>query len=229
MGVVISTEYLKGGHLLFPPQVLVIASLVAAASAAPQYAAAPVVVKATGDLAEPPVYAYNYGVNDDYSGAQFSQNEQRDGYATSGSYTVALPDGRVQTVKYADNGDGVTQEVTYEGVAGNYGPAPVKVVAHAPVTVAHAPVVHHAVAHAPLVHSVAHAPIISHAPFTIAPPTIAHPALAHPALSHPALAHPAFAHPAISHPALAHPTFAHPALAHPLTLAHPSVAVSHLG
>merc|ERR1712025_63236 len=193
--VVINTQYLKGGHLLFPPQVLVIASLVAAASAAPQYAAAPVVVKATGDLAEPPVYAYNYGVNDDYSGAQFSQNEQRDGYATSGSYTVALPDGRVQTVKYADNGDGVTQEVTYEGVAGNYGPAPV---------------VHHAVAHAP---------IISHAPVAIAHPAIAHPVLAHPSIAHPALAHPAFAHPAI----------AHPVLAHPITVAHPSVAVAHLG
>merc|ERR1711970_352795 len=146
---------------------LVVASLVAAASAAPQYAAAPVVVKATGDLAEPPVYAYNYGVNDDYSGAQFSQNEQRDGYATSGSYTVALPDGRVQTVKYTDNGDGVTQEVTYEGVAGNYGPAPV---------------------------AVAHAPIISHAPVAIAHPAIAHPALAHPALAHPiAVAHPSVA------------------------------------
>merc|ERR1712025_462140 len=175
--VVINTQYLKGGHLLFPPQVLVIASLVAAASAAPQYAAAPVVVKAAGDLAEPPVYAYNYGVNDDYSGAQFSQNEQRDGYATSGSYTVALPDGRVQTVKYADNGDGVTQEVTYEGVAGNYGPAP--------VAVAHAPVVHHAVAHAP---------IISHAPVAIAHPAISHPAIAHHALAHPlTLAHPSVA------------------------------------
>merc|ERR1712168_589205 len=171
-------------------KVLVIASLVAAASAAPQYAAAPVVVKATGDLAEPPVYAYNYGVNDDYSGAQFSQNEQRDGYATSGSYTVALPDGRVQTVKYADNGDGVTQEVTYEGVAGNYGPAPVKVVAHAPVAVAHAPVVHHAVAHAP---------IISHAPVAIAHPAIAPPAIAHPAIAHPALTHPiAVAHPSVA-------------------------------
>merc|ERR1712025_358320 len=168
-------------------KVLVIASLVAAASAAPQYAAAPVVVKATGDLAEPPVYAYNYGVNDDYSGAQFSQNEQRDGYATSGSYTVALPDGRVQTVKYADNGDGVTQEVTYEGVAGNYGPVP--------VAVAHAPVVHHAVAHAP---------IISHAPVAIA-------------------------HPAVAHPVLAHPAISHPVLAHPITVAHPSVAVAHLG
>ena len=35
--------------------------------------------------------SYTYGVNDDYSGANFQQTESRDGYATSGSYTVALP------------------------------------------------------------------------------------------------------------------------------------------
>ena len=35
----------------------------------------------------------------------FQQNESEDGYATSGSYRVTLPDGRVQTVKYVDNGD----------------------------------------------------------------------------------------------------------------------------
>merc|ERR1711970_885802 len=76
--------------------------------AAPGYAA---------DLAEPPVYTYQYGVSD--------------GYATSGSYTVNLPDGRIQTVKYTDNGDGIIQDVTYEGVP-QYGPAVVKtaVVAH---------------------------------------------------------------------------------------------------
>merc|ERR1712025_616430 len=117
-------------------QVLFIASLVAAASALPPYAA-PVVVAASADLAEPPVYAYNYGVSDDYSGAQFSQSEQRDGLATSGSYSVNLPDGRVQTVTYVDNGDGITQDVSYSGEP-VYGPT---VVAHAaPVAVAHAPV-----------------------------------------------------------------------------------------
>merc|ERR1719431_189317 len=176
-------------------QVLIIASLLAAAIAAPQYAA-PVVVKAADDLAEAPVYAYNYGVNDDYSGAQFSQNEQRDGYATSGSYTVALPDGRVQTVKYVDNGDGVTQEVSYEGVAGNYGPAPVKVVAHAPV-------------------AVHHTPIISHAPVAIAHPAIAHTTIAHPALGHRVIAPPAIAHHALAQPlAIAHPAVS-VAIAHP--------------
>ena len=133
---------------------------------------------ASPDLAEPPVYNYQYGVSDDYSGANFQQAETRDGYSTSGSYTVALPDGRIQTVKYTDNGDGIIQDVTYEGVP-QYGPAVVKtaVVAH--------PVAHHAVAH-PVVHAVAHPVAIAH-PFAHA---VAHPvAVAHPALGHPIAHH----------------------------------------
>ena len=90
------------------------------------------------DLSEPPVYSYQYGVADDYSGANFAQTEQRDGYVTSGSYTVNLPDGRVQTVTYSDNGDGIVQDVTYTGTA-QYGRT-VGVAAH-PAVVAHGVVV----------------------------------------------------------------------------------------
>merc|ERR1712008_68988 len=39
----------------------------------------------------PAVYKYGYAVADDYSGASFSADEGRDGYATTGSYRVALP------------------------------------------------------------------------------------------------------------------------------------------
>jgi hypothetical protein len=46
-----------------------------------------------------PVYHYNYGVHDDYSGACFQSNEDRDNYATHGEYRVALPDGRTQCNK----------------------------------------------------------------------------------------------------------------------------------
>ena len=45
---------------------------------------------------QPAHYAFEYGVHDEYSGTNFGQNEKRDGYATSGSYTVLLPDGRTQ-------------------------------------------------------------------------------------------------------------------------------------
>ncbi|KAG7171377.1 cuticle protein 7-like [Homarus americanus] len=65
----------------------------------------------------PPKYTYNYGVADDYSGANFGHSENRDGYKTEGSYTVDLPDGRKQTVTYVDNGDGLEAVVTYEGEA----------------------------------------------------------------------------------------------------------------
>ncbi|XP_071527845.1 pro-resilin-like [Panulirus ornatus] len=65
----------------------------------------------------PPKYTYNYGVADDYSGANFGHSESRDGYKTEGSYTVDLPDGRKQIVTYVDNGDGLEAVVTYEGEA----------------------------------------------------------------------------------------------------------------
>merc|ERR1711911_469032 len=165
MGVVkLHSNYKQPKHKM---KAFICAALLGVAAALP----AGVVVAApagyaAGDLSEPPVYAYNYGVADDYSGAAFSQTEQRDGYATSGSYTVNLPDGRVQTVTYSDNGDGIVQDVSYSGEP-SYGPS-VGVVAHAahgPAVVAHAvrPVaVAHAV-HAPVVAHAVHAPVVAHA------------------------------------------------------------------
>eukprot|EP00094_Tigriopus_californicus_P010491 TCALIF_10120-PA protein Name:"Similar to resilin Pro-resilin (Drosophila melanogaster)" AED:0.22 eAED:0.22 QI:0/0/0/0.66/0.5/0.33/3/0/266 len=68
-----------------------------------------------------PVYQYGYAVADDYSGANFAQNENRDNYATNGEYRVALPDGRTQIVSYnvADAYSGYVADVRYEGEA-NY-------------------------------------------------------------------------------------------------------------
>ena len=67
----------------------------------------------------PAVYQYGYAVKDDYSGANFESTENRDGYATAGSYRVALPDGRIQTVTYRvdDAHSGVVMDVSYEGQA----------------------------------------------------------------------------------------------------------------
>ena len=66
---------------------------------------------------EPAVYSYTYGVNDGYSGANYNADESRDGYATKGSYSVALPDGRTQTVTYsvADGYSGYVADVQYSG------------------------------------------------------------------------------------------------------------------
>lgn len=68
--------------------------------------------------AEP--YQFDYAVDDHYSGAVFSQNESNDGNYANGYYSVNLPDGRIQTVKYTadQNGyGGYRAEVTYKGQA----------------------------------------------------------------------------------------------------------------
>ena len=78
----------------------------------------------------PKPYAFQYGVADDYSGANFAASETADGKVTSGSYTVHLPDGRVQTVTYtADDYAGFIADVKYDGTpvypeAKPYHPAP---------------------------------------------------------------------------------------------------------
>merc|ERR1712037_1083441 len=103
-------------------------ALVAVTSA--QYAPAPVVV--VKEIPQP--YAYEYGVADDYSKANFRKAETQDAEGkVAGSFTIALPDGRIQTTTYtADHYNGFVAEVTYEGTpvyppepAGGYGhPAP---------------------------------------------------------------------------------------------------------
>merc|ERR1719500_2480517 len=98
-------------------------------------------------------YTFQYNVADDYSGSNFQATESDDGASNrQGSYSVALPDGRVQHVNYQTNDlDGYVAEVTYDGTAA-YAP-----VAHAVAAPAyHAPIVAHA---APAYH----APVIAHA------------------------------------------------------------------
>jgi len=65
---------------------------------------------------EPAKYAFSWAVKDDYTNNNYGQDENRDGYAASGSYYVALPDGRLQKVTYSVNGDGgYVADVSYEG------------------------------------------------------------------------------------------------------------------
>merc|ERR1712243_16802 len=98
------------------------------AKVAPAYhAAAP----AYADEVSP--YTYTYAVADDYSKANFNAEETSDGASNvQGGYSVALPDGRIQHVKYTSNAyDGYVADVTYEGTAASpeavapaYAPAP---------------------------------------------------------------------------------------------------------
>merc|ERR1719516_945366 len=101
-------------------------------------------------------YTYNYAVADDYSNSNFNAAESSDGTGNAeGSYSVALPDGRIQHVNYhTDPINGYVAEVTYDGTASYPEAVPVAhavALVHATHAVAHAaPVVHatHAVAHA---------------------------------------------------------------------------------
>merc|ERR1712242_543168 len=109
-------------------------ALVAAASA--QYAPAPVVV--AKEIPQP--YAYEYGVADDYSKANFRKTETQDAAGNvTGSFVIALPDGRIQTTTYtADHQNGFVADVTYEGTP-VYPPEPKEGYGHAAPAYAPAP------------------------------------------------------------------------------------------
>merc|ERR1711936_688779 len=64
-------------------------------------------------------YTFTYAVADDYPKSNFNAEETSDGASNvQGGYSVALPDGRIQHVKYSSNGyDGYVADVTYEGTA----------------------------------------------------------------------------------------------------------------
>merc|ERR1712038_632196 len=82
--------------------------------AAPAYHAP--VVKGYAEPAYPDEvspYTYTYAVADDYSNARFNAAETSDGAGNAeGSYSVALPDGRIQHVNYKADG--------YEGYVADF-------------------------------------------------------------------------------------------------------------
>ncbi|XP_064122571.1 pro-resilin-like [Macrobrachium nipponense] len=67
---------------------------------------------------EPARYNFQFGVHDDSTSASFEHQEDRNVDKTQGSYSVQLPDGRLQTVRYFVNGgSGYVAEVSYQGEA----------------------------------------------------------------------------------------------------------------
>ena len=123
----------------------VFVALVAAVSALPAGPPAPYHAPVPVYDESPKPYAFQYGVADDYSGAKFNAQETADGKAVTGSYQVALPDGRIQTVTYtADHYNGYIADVKYTGEAvypkyepKPYHPAPKPVYHPAPKPVYH--------------------------------------------------------------------------------------------
>merc|ERR1711942_44065 len=113
-------------------KVILTSALVATAFAAgpPAYGApAPYVP----EKLPPQPFAYEYGVADDYSKANFKKTETQDANGiVQGSFTIALPDGRIQTTTYtADHVNGFVAEVTYSGEA-VYPPEPAGGYGHGP-------------------------------------------------------------------------------------------------
>ena len=128
--------------LIIPLQIIVASALVATAFAAgpPAYGApAPYVP----EKLPPQPYAYEYGVADDYSKANFKKTETQDANGlVSGSFVIALPDGRIQTTTYtADHVNGFVADVTYEGTP-VYPPEPKEGYGHAAPAYKPAPAYH---------------------------------------------------------------------------------------
>merc|ERR1712051_627344 len=137
-----------------------IAAVASAAPAAPTYgykpipAPAPAYIPAPAPAYKPapapvypdvaPAYKYTYGVDladtlhNAYGEGAYGHSEARDGYATTGEYRVALPDGRTQIVSYKADKNGYVADVKYEGVAKYpaYAPAPAPVPTYKPAPVA---------------------------------------------------------------------------------------------
>merc|ERR1712106_547158 len=69
---------------------------------------------------QPDPFAFEYGVHDDQYYTDFSEHRSGDEYGNIvGEYQVALPDGRIQHVKYTADGNygGTVMEVSYTGEA----------------------------------------------------------------------------------------------------------------
>merc|ERR1712076_115618 len=103
---------------------IAISALIATALAAPAGPPAPYHPAPYAAPHHAPAYA------DVPAAYNFAASETRDGYATSGSYNVALPDGRIQTVTYHvdDAYGGYVADVSYSGepVYPKYEPKPYK-------------------------------------------------------------------------------------------------------
>merc|ERR1712224_960805 len=132
---------------------------------AASYGVAPKIVE---PVAPPQPYAYEYGVADDYSNSNFKKAETQDASGNvAGSFTIALPDGRIQTTTYtADPVNGFVAEVSYEGTP-VYPPEPAEGYGYRPALVKAAPVVA-----APVLRA---APVVAAAPVYRAAPAVAAP------------------------------------------------------
>ncbi|XP_047485567.1 cuticle protein 19-like [Penaeus chinensis] len=105
--------------------ILLVGVLAAVASAAPRPDSPPV-YGAHPTYKQPGMpFDFSYAVKDPYSGNDYAHAQTSDGHVTSGSYSVALPDGRTEIVEFtADHDNGYVANVAYEGETSYPAPAP---------------------------------------------------------------------------------------------------------
>ncbi|XP_046657066.1 cuticle protein 7-like isoform X2 [Daphnia pulicaria] len=104
---------------------IILAALVAVAVAAdyapkyeaPKYEAPKYEAKYEEVTYAPQPYSFEYDVQDKESYNDFLHSEKSDYNVVTGSYRVALPDGRTQIVTYKADKDGYNADVKYEGEA----------------------------------------------------------------------------------------------------------------
>ncbi|EFX83781.1 hypothetical protein DAPPUDRAFT_315550 [Daphnia pulex] len=84
---------------------------------APKYEAPKYEAKYEEVTYAPQPYSFGYDVQDKESYNDFEHNEKSDYNVVTGSYRVALPDGRTQIVTYKADAYGYTADVKYEGEA----------------------------------------------------------------------------------------------------------------
>merc|ERR1711928_168915 len=95
-------------------------AMTASALGAPQHiGAGHGIAHGHADFNDPIPYSFKYGVSDALSGAEFGHEESEDGAGSRvGTYSLHLPDGRVQHVNYhANDAEGYVAEVVYDGTA----------------------------------------------------------------------------------------------------------------
>ncbi|XP_040580884.1 pro-resilin [Lepeophtheirus salmonis] len=99
---------------------IILSALASLGSTRPQYGYNPV------SYNTPRYYKYGYDVYDDYHGTKFGAYESSNGHDTTGEYHVQLPDGRLQTVNYRDDGySGFIADVSYSGYGKHSSHAPI--------------------------------------------------------------------------------------------------------
>lgn len=62
-------------------------------------------------------HSFAWSVKDEATNNDYSHQQESDGKVTSGSYRVAMPDGRTQIVTYRADDNGYVAQVKYEGEA----------------------------------------------------------------------------------------------------------------